>query len=260
MKKLMPVVFVGHGSPMNAIQETEFTKALSVFAGSIPKPKAIACISAHWETAGTFVTGSDNPGQIYDFYGFPQELYEIKYRPKGSVALAKETAGLLSGFGVKLSYIRGIDHGTWSVLKHMYPKCDIPVIQLSLDETKTEKEHYELAKGLADLRKQEVLILGSGNIVHNLSMIDRDQFAKKTTPWAIQFDRYVKNGLDSANDGLLINYTMHNENAAHSVPTNEHYLPMLYACALRSNGEKARYFYEGFQHSTISMRSFAFGV
>jgi len=256
MHKLMPAVFVGHGSPMNAIQKNDFTKAIAAFAVNIPRPKAILCVSAHWMTNGTRVTGSDNPEQIYDFYGFPQELYEVGYRPKGSAALAKETAKLCGDFKVSLDSEWGIDHGTWSFLKHMYPKCDIPVIQLSLDAVKSPKAHYELAKKLFGLRKEGVLILGSGNIVHNLSIIDWAQYSKKTPPWAFDFDKFVKDGLDSGNDDLLVNYAANNKSAAYAVATNEHYLPMLYACSLRREGETVSYFYEGFQHASISMRCF----
>jgi len=260
MNNLMPVVFVGHGSPMNAMQDNEFTKAINSFAKKIQKPKAILCISAHWVTNGIFVTGSESPKQIYDFYGFPKELYEIQYKPKGSIQLAKELVNLLIDFKVDLDLQWGIDHGTWSILKHMYPKCDIPVIQLSLDASKSEQEHYEISKKLFDLRKENVLIIGSGNIVHNLSMIDWGQFTKKTTSWALEFDEYVKNAIDSGNDDLLINYSENNPSAKYAVPTNEHYLPMLYIWSLRNKGEKVNYFYEGFQHSSISMRCFALGA
>jgi 4,5-DOPA dioxygenase extradiol len=260
MKNIMPAVFVGHGTPMNAAQDNGFTKTLSAFAGSIPKPKAVLCVSAHWVSDGTFVTGSENPEQIYDFYGFPQELYEIKYRPKGSVSLAKRTAELLGGLDAGLNSEWGTDHGAWSVLKHMYPECDIPVVQLSLNAAMSEEEHFKAAKHLSALRKEGVLILGSGNIVHNLSMIDWDQFAKKITPWALEFDSYVKRALDSGNDAQLINFAENDRNAGYAVPTNEHYLPMLYIAALRGKGEKLNYFYEGFQHSSLSMRCFAVGA
>jgi 4,5-DOPA dioxygenase extradiol len=229
----MPVVFAGHGSPMNAMQDNDFTKSLSVIAKKLPKPKAILCVSAHWVSEGTYVTGSAKPEQIYDFYGFPEELYKVKYRPEGSLALAKETAKLLKDYAAAPDTEWGIDHGTWSILKHMYPKCDVPVIQLSLNASMTEKD---------------------------LSMIDWAQFAEKTPAWAKDFDSFVKNAIDSANDSLLINYAENNPNAAYAVATNEHYLPMLYACALRGKGEKLEYFYEGFQHASISMRSFAIGV
>jgi 4,5-DOPA dioxygenase extradiol len=259
MQKLMPVVFVGHGSPMNAVADNDFTLVLNSFAKSISKPKAILCISAHWMTKGSFVTGAEDPKQIYDFYGFPKELYEVKYKPKGSLELAKQTAILLKSFNAELDTEWGIDHGTWSVLKHMYPKCDIPVIQLSLDGSKTEKENYEIAKKLFDLRKQGVLIMGSGNIVHNLSMIDWDISAKNTPDWARGFDKYIKNALDSVNDDLLINYA-ENADSEYAVPTNEHYLPMLYIAALRGKGEKVNYFFEGFQNDSLSMRCFAIGI
>jgi 4,5-DOPA dioxygenase extradiol len=256
MNKLMPVVFVGHGSPMNAMQDNEFTKALGQFARKIPKPEAIICVSAHWVTDGCFVTGSSTPEQIYDFFGFPKPLYEIKYRPKGSPSLAKQAAKLLSKYSVSLDTEWGTDHGTWSILKHMYPGCDIPVIQLSLNLALSEQQHYELAKGLFELRKQGVLIIGSGNIVHNLSMIDAGQFAQNTPSWALEFDEYVKNALDSGKDSLLVNYA-DNSSAAYAVPTNEHYLPLLYVCALRDKGEKVKYFFEGYQHSSLSMRCFS---
>jgi 4,5-DOPA dioxygenase extradiol len=259
MNKLMPVVFVGHGSPMNGVQDNEFTRALSAFAKSIARPKTILCVSAHWVTDGTFVTGSETPEQIYDFYGFPPELYSARYRPAGSVGLAKETVKLIGGTTARLNSEWGIDHGAWVVLKYMYPACDIPVVQLSLDAGMSPEEHFEMGKRLFDLRKEDVLILGSGNIVHNLSMIDWAQFAKKITPWALEFDRDVTNALDAGNDDLLINYEA-NRNASHAVPTNEHYLPLLYALALRATGEKPSYFYEGFQHSSISMRCLAYGA
>jgi len=260
MQELMPVVFVGHGSPMNAVQDNEFTRALGAFAKTIPRPKAVLCVSAHWMTDGIFLTGSAKPVQIYDFYGFPRELYEVIYSPEGSPTLAKEMLKLLSVFKAGLDTEWGIDHGAWSVLKHMYPESDIPVIQLSLDAERPEAGHYEMAKKLADLRQEGVLILGSGNIVHNLSMIGPDQFSKKVTPWAVEFDRYVKNALDSGDDGLLINYAENNPNADYAVPTNEHYLPLLYVCSLRKKGEKLNYFYEGFQHSSLSMRGFSIGA
>ncbi|MGA2089923.1 MAG: 4,5-DOPA dioxygenase extradiol [Endomicrobiales bacterium] len=259
MHNLMPVVFIGHGSPMNAIQNNAFTQSLSTYAGRIAKPKVILCISAHWMTNGTYITGSDNPEQIYDFYGFPQELYEVRYRPEGSKILAQQFIKILGDSTKGLDRSWGIDHGTWAVLKHMYPACDIPVIELSLDAAKSESEHYTMSKKLSGLRKEGVLIIGSGNIVHNLSRIDWAQFAEKTPQWAQEFDSYVKDALESGNDGALIDYAGKTSSAAYAVPTNEHYLPLLYTCALRGAGEKAHYFYEGFQHASISMRSFAFG-
>jgi len=254
---IMPVVFIGHGSPMNAIQDNDFTRSLDKLGKTLPKPKVILCVSAHWVSEGTFITGSENPEQIYDFDGFPDQLYKVKYRPKGSVAAAKEVEKLLAGVPAKLSTEWGTDHGTWSILRHMYPKCDIPVIQLSLDVGKPERWHYETAKRLLSLRKQGVLIIGSGNIVHNLSMIDWGQFSEKTPDWALEFDAETKKRLDTGDDEGLIDYAKKDARAAaYAVPTNEHYLPMLYAAALRQKGEKVSYFYEGFQHGSISMRSF----
>ncbi len=259
MKKRMPVIFIGHGSPMNALQDNAFTKTLHVVAQSMETPKAIVCISAHWQTNGTYITGSSEPEQIYDFYGFPQELYDIKYKPKGAPALAKETKRLLLGANAGLDMARGIDHGTWAVLKHLYPQCNVPVIQISLDAAKPSREHFAIGRLLSELRNEGVLIIGSGNIVHNLSMIDWAQFAKHSPGWALDFDRYVKDALNAGNDDKLIAYG-DNRSAAYAVATNEHYLPMLYACALRSKGEKLEYIHEGFQHASISMRSFVIGL
>lgn len=259
MNNRLPVVFVGHGSPMNAIQDNEFTKALAAFGGAHPKPKEILCVSAHWVTDGTFITGAEEPEQIYDFYGFPPELYAVSYRPRGARALAKETEKLLGGLTAGVDTERGIDHGTWSVLKHMYPAGDIPVFQVSLDAAKSAGEHHAMAHKLMPLRDEGVLIVASGNVVHNLSLIDWAQFAKKTPSWALEFDRFVADALETGDDTALIAYTEKNRHAAVAVPTDEHYLPLLYACALRAPGEKIRYIYEGFQHGSISMRSFVIG-
>lgn len=254
---VMPVVFVGHGSPMNVMENNDFTRSLAQLGKTLPRPKAILCISAHWVSKGTLITGAREPEQIYDFYGFPEEMYAVKYRPHGSPELAKKIETLLADVHAKADSSWGIDHGAWTVLKHMYPAADIPVLQLSLDGTKSERAHYEVGKKLQALRGEGVLIIGSGNVAHNLRMIDYDMYTATVAPWAVNFDAFVKDNLDAGNDEKLIDFAAHTgRNGQYAVPTNEHYLPMLYIAALRRPGEKVRYIYEGFQNGSISMRSF----
>jgi 4,5-DOPA dioxygenase extradiol len=253
----MPLLFVGHGSPMNITQRNDFTRSLRQAGEKLPKPRLILCISAHWVTAGTFVTGAAHPKQIYDFYGFPDELYDVVYNPNGSVKDANHVAGLGTSVPVTLDSRWGIDHGTWAVLKHLYPTHDIPVLQLSLDGNKDEAAHYMLASFLRPLRTEGVLIIGSGNIVHNLRLISWQQFGEEPFSWATRFDEQVKGALDRRDDNLLIRYDSQDREAGmNSVPTNEHYLPLLYVAALRGNKENIEYIHESFQHRSVSMRSF----
>ena len=257
MPDLMPLLFVGHGSPMNVIQQNEFTESLRQAGASLPKPRCILCVSAHWVTDGTFVTGAARPKQIYDFYGFPDELYEVTYRASGSPQDAERIARLGKNIPVSPNNGWGIDHGTWAVLRHLYPQADNPVIQLSLDNNKAEAEHYKLASFLQPLRSEGVLIIGSGNIVHNLRLISWQQFGEEPFPWARKFDEQVAAALGEGDDDLLIRYdSKDREIGAYSVPTNEHYLPLLYIAALRGNAETVEYIHEGFQHRSVSMRSF----
>ncbi len=253
----MPLLFIGHGSPMNVVQQNDFTRSLASLGPALPRPRCILCISAHWQTEGTFVTGSAHPKQIYDFYGFPDELYKIIYNPHGSVETANRIAALGRGARVALNTQWGIDHGTWAILKHIYPKHDIPVIQLSLDGTKDEEEHFSLASFLLPLRSEDVLIIGSGNIVHNLRIMSWQQFGEVPFGWAKTFDEQVKEALETKDDELLVRYDSQDREAGRlSVPTNEHYLPLLYVAALRQEGEKVEYIHEGIQHRSVSMRSF----
>ncbi len=257
MQDLMPLLFVGHGSPVNIAQKNDFTESLRQAAEKLPRPRLILCISAHWVTDGTFVTGAAHPKQIYDFYGFPDELYDVVYSPKGSVKDAHRIEAIGAKVPVSLDSRWGIDHGTWAVLKHLYPKQDIPVIQLSLDGNKNEEEHYDLASFLRPLRSEGVLIIGSGNIVHNLRLISWQQFGEEPFPWARIFDEQVQDALARRDDDLLIRYdSKDRESGMNSVPTNEHYLPLLYVAALRREKEKIEYIHESFQHRSVSMRSF----
>jgi 4,5-DOPA dioxygenase extradiol len=257
MPDLMPLIFIGHGSPMNVVQQNDFTRSLASLGVRLPRPRLILVISAHWETEGTFVTGAAHPKQIYDFYGFPDELYEIIYSPEGSTADANRIASLGKGIPVTLNTQWGIDHGSWAILKHIYPRHDIPVIQLSLDGTKDEAAHFKLASVLLPLRSEGVLIIGSGNIVHNLRLISWQQFGEAPFAWARKFDEQVKYALDQRDNDLLVRYdSKDGETGRYAVPTNEHYLPLLYIAALRRESETIEYIHEGFQHRSISMRSF----
>ena len=257
MKK-NPVLFLGHGSPMNIILESEYTNSLVQLAQSLPKPKAILVVSAHWLTKGTFLTSSSMPETIYDFYGFPQELYEIRYPCPGAADEIAAAATVFKNASIRYDDQRGIDHAAWSVLKHMYPKADIPVIEMSLDHEKTPQEHYELARQLAPLREQGFLIIGSGNLVHNLRVIDWDMDVQPFD-WAVNFDSMVKKCLVEKNHKPLIEYEKAGKDALLSIPTSEHYLPMLYAAALQNDDDDLTFTYEGFQNASISMRCFSIG-
>jgi 4,5-DOPA dioxygenase extradiol len=248
----MPVLFVGHGNPMNAIEDNEFSRAWGSAAKALPKPKAILCISAHWETEGAFVTASPRPELIYDFYGFPDALYEKKYPVPGSSELAQAVVNAVQSVSVKPDHERGIDHGAWSVLCRMYPKADIPVVQLSLDAAKPPQFHYELGKELKALREQGVLIIGSGNLVHNLGRISWDD---KAFDWAIEFDARMKELIQSRDHRAIINYKELGASARLAVPTNEHFLPLLYVLALQEKDESVSFFAEKVTLGSISMRS-----
>jgi 4,5-DOPA dioxygenase extradiol len=260
----MPVLFVGHGSPMNIILENSYTRSLAKTAREIPKPKAILVISAHWLTNGTFVTCVEKPKTIYDFYGFPEELYQLNYPSPGSLENAQLTIKMGKSAQIKCGNW-GLDHAAWAVLKHMYPNADVPVFELSLDYSpyndwnpKSMEYHYNLGSELAPLREKGVLIIGSGNIVHNLGIIDFDIDAKPFE-WAVKFDEQVKQCLVSGNHKALINYLKLGKEANYAVPTQDHYLPMIYSIGLQNKGEKLKFIHEGFQHGSVSMRAFQIG-
>jgi 4,5-DOPA dioxygenase extradiol len=252
----MPVLFVGHGSPMNAIEDNEFSRAWKLAAKAIETPKAILCVSAHWETNGTKVTAMPKPKTIHDFYGFPKELFDKEYPAPGSPELAKHTSQLVHKTNVALDMEWGLDHGTWSVLAPMFPKADIPVFQLSLDRTKPPSYHYELSNELAALRDRGVLIIGSGNIVHNLGMM---QWKDEPYDWATEFDQKVKTLILQRDHASLVAYQNLGKAAQLSIPTNEHYLPMLYTLGLREKDDDLSFFAEKATMGSISMRSFRIG-
>lgn len=255
----MPVLFVGHGNPMNAIEENRFTAAWRDAAAHLPVPSAILCISAHWETEGTYVTAMPRPKTIHDFYGFPEELYRVQYPAPGSAELAEKVCGMVRSTAVELDSGRawGLDHGAWVVLKRMYPDADVPVIQFSLDRSRPPSFHYGLARELLPLREQGVLIIGSGNIVHNLRRLQWDAVAP--FPWATDFDRLSEEMILSGRHEELVDYPALGEAASLSIPTNEHFLPLLYALALQQPGEKVEFFAEGMVYGSISMRSLRIG-
>lgn len=251
----MPVLFVGHGSPMNAISSNRFTSDMKKIALSIPVPRAILVISAHWLTRGTRITSGPEPEQIYDFYGFPEELYKIVYRPPGSPETAALICDLAEGITVDPDEERGIDHAAWAVLNHIFPGADIPVLELSLDMNISPEVHYKTGYALSELRENGILIIGSGNIVHNLVIMDYYEGAEPYA-WAVEFDEKIKRFLLEDNHSDLIEYDKMGKIAKYAVPTNEHYIPMLYAAALKQKGESVEFFHESIQHGSISMRSF----
>lgn len=254
---MMPVLFVGHGNPMNAVEETPFAAAWREEAGRFPKPKAILCVSAHWETNGTQVTAMERPRTIHDFYGFPEELYQVQYPAPGSLELAERVRELAGTQEVTADESWGLDHGTWSVVRRMYPAADIPLVQLSLDRVRSPREHVALARALRQLRGEGVLILGSGNLVHNLPLM---RWGNETPyPWAEEFDKLAAELIMSGDLDSLADYTGLRESARLSIPTNEHYLPLLYALALRLPDEPISFFAEGIVLGSVSMRSFRIG-
>jgi 4,5-DOPA dioxygenase extradiol len=253
----MPVLFIGHGSPINAVSDNAFTRTLAETGKKFleNKPRAILVVSAHWQTKGTYVNVSQKPITIYDFGGFPEELYRIKYPSPGSPEFAKESIKLIKSTEVNEDFEWGLDHGAWTILKHLFPNADIPVFELSLDYFKSPTEHFNLAKELSELRNKGVLIIGSGSIVHNLRRISFENDAKPFE-WAIEFDEKVKKLIFSRDYKSLINYNQFGQSANLSIPTNEHYLPMLYSLGLAQNNEDIKFIYEEIQNSSISMRCF----
>jgi 4,5-DOPA dioxygenase extradiol len=251
----MPVLFVGHGSPMNAIEDNEFSRVWAELGQALPRPQAILCVSAHWETRGAHVTAMANPRTIYDFYGFPEALYQQKYAAPGSPELARlvqETAPVPVG----LDQSWGLDHGAWSVLSKMFPKADIPVVQLSLDATQPSAYHYELGRALRPLRQRGVMIIGSGNAVHNLRLVCWED---RAADWAVEFDATVQRLIRSGDHQALVDYGKLGRSAALSIPTNEHYLPLLYVLGLKDEGEALSFFAERVTCCSLSMRSLRIG-
>lgn len=253
----MPLLFLGHGSPMNAISDNKFVKNFKKLSSEIPKPKAIICISAHWETKGTYITAMKQPKTIHDFGGFPKALYEVQYPAPGNPDLAKETQNLITKSNAQLDYNWGLDHGSWTVIKHIYPKANIPVIQLSLDYTKPAQYHYELAKELAKLREKGVLIIGSGNMVHNLGLVAWNKLKEEQYgyDWAIEANEKMKGYILNDNHSALINYKNQGKAFQLSIPTPEHYLPLMYVLGLKESKDKITIFNDNVIGGSLNMMS-----
>ncbi|AWA30532.1 4,5-DOPA dioxygenase extradiol [Flavobacterium magnum] len=256
-----PVLFIGHGSPMNGIEHNAFSESWAKMGRDIPNPKAVLVISAHWLTRGTHITAMPNPRTIHDFGGFPKELFEVQYPAPGEPALAEATKTLIAMTDIGLDHDWGLDHGTWTVVRHMYPDADIPVLQLSIDYARPAGYHFELAKQLASLRNKGVLIIGSGNMVHNLRMVAWD---KLTEPeygfdWALEMNSVFKEKIRNGEASALVNYEKLHAAAKLAIPTPDHYYPLLYAMALQQNGDDIRFFNDKAVGGSLTMTSVKWG-
>jgi 4,5-DOPA dioxygenase extradiol len=252
MSQRMPALFMGHGSPMNAIEDTEFSRAWAEAAASLPRPEAVLCVSAHWETEGAAVTAMEMPRTIHDFYGFPPELFAVRYPAPGSPKLVSAVRSAVSGAKIALDQEWGLDHGTWSVLRRMYPQADVPVVQLSLDRSREMRFHFEVGRQLAPLRDQGYLLVGSGNIVHNLRVVDFS--AVGGYDWAVEFDERVASLIVAEDYDPLVDYQKLGKPAFLSVNSAEHYKPLLSILGMRERGEAVSFFAEGMLAGSLSMR------
>ena len=257
----MPALFLGHGSPMNAIEENEFVRGFRNIASTIPKPNAILCISAHWETRGTFVTAMEHPQTIHDFGGFPEQLYQVQYPALGNPALAQQTKELVHSTTVELDYKWGLDHGAWSVIKHLYPAADVPVIQMSLDRRISAEQHYNLARELRSLRNKGVLIIGSGNMVHNLGRVAWEKLNQPEYgyDWALEARAKMTQCILDGNHKDLINYQSQGKAFDLAIPTPEHYFPLLYTLALQDRNEHLSLFNDKAIGGSLTMTSVKIG-
>ncbi len=252
----MPMIFVGHGSPMNAIEDNQYTRGWREMAAKLPKPEAIISISAHWYTNGTKIINEQKPKTIYDMYGFPKELYEISYNTPGNPKLAENVKSLISKPSV-FDNSWGIDHGTWSVLVHMYPERDIPLIQISIDAAAPPEEHYRIGKELKALRHQGVLLFGTGNIVHNLGILDWGM-EDKGFDWAYEFDDYIQENIENRKPENVINYLSFGKSAKLSVPTPDHFYPILYILGASDEEDRLSIYNKGCMVGSLSMTSYLF--
>jgi len=260
-EKLQPVFFIGHGSPINGIEQNIFSKKWQEIGKTIDLPCAVLVVSAHWLTTGTLVTAMSEPKTIHDFGGFPKELFDVQYPAPGSPFLAEETAKLITSTNVGLDHDWGLDHGTWSIVRHMFPDANVPVLQLSIDYNKPAAYHYNLAKELYDLRKRGVLVIGSGNMIHNLRMIDWNNMAEPGFgfDWAKSLNETFKKRILSKDHKDLIEYDRLGEAASLAIPTPDHYYPMLYALALMNNKDDVSIFNDEYVGGSLSMTSFRLG-
>lgn len=258
---LMPVLFVGHGSPMNGIEDNQFSQTWASMAKQIPVPKAVLVVSAHWFTKGTHITGMDFPPTIHDFGGFPRALYEVQYPAPGNPQLAKDTAHMIHSANVDLAHDWGLDHGAWTIIRHMYPLANIPVLQLSIDYTKDAKYHYQLAKEIYDLRKKGVLIIGSGNMVHNLRMVAWDKLDEPEYgyDWAVDINNTFKALIVNGSHDQLIDYKNLGREALLAIPTPDHYLPLIYSLGLKGKNDTVSFFNDKAVGGSLTMTSVKIG-
>jgi 4,5-DOPA dioxygenase extradiol len=259
MPELMPAIFFGHGNPMNAIEQNEYTRKWNAIGARIARPRAILCISAHWYVPGAAVTVSTAPRTIHDFGGFPRPLYEVQYPAPGDPELARRVQQLLAPLPVVLDERWGLDHGTWSVLCHVYPNADIPIVQLSIDETQPAAFHYDIGQRLAPLREEGVLIVGSGNLVHNLHTYAWGKHLPEPYDWAVRFEERAREILLSGEYGPLVHYEKLGREAMLSVPTPDHYLPLLYVLGAGSGRDRVDFPVEGVDGGSISMLAVEIG-
>ena len=257
LEKKMPVLFIGHGSPMNGIQDNEFSSRWSKMAQEIPVPKAVLVVSAHWLSSGTRITAMNFPQTIHDFGGFPRELFEVQYPAPGDPVIAAETRKMVKMASIEEDHDWGLDHGTWTVVRHMYPQANIPVLQLSIDRNKPPKYHFELAKELAALRKKGVLIIGSGNMVHNLGMLAWDKIDHPGFgyDWALEINERFKKHIFEGDFNRLINFSSLGPESRLAIPTPEHYIPLLYTLGLKNELEEVSFFNDRAVAGSLTMTS-----
>jgi 4,5-DOPA dioxygenase extradiol len=257
----LPALFIGHGSPMNGILDNEFSRQWAKMANEIPRPKAVLVVSAHWLTRGTFITAMENPKTIHDFGGFPKELFEVEYPAPGSPALAKETSDLVVSTNIEPDHEWGLDHGTWTVVRHMYPEADIPILQLSIDYYQSPDFHYRLGKDLQELRRRGVLVIGSGNMVHNLRMVAWDKLNEPEFgfDWALEMNSLFKSKIESKNHRDLINYRSLGQAGKLAIPTPDHYFPLLYLLGIQGKKEEVSFFNDKAVGGSLTMTSVKFG-
>jgi 4,5-DOPA dioxygenase extradiol len=255
----MPVLFVGHGNPMNALEHNRYSEAWRALAASLPRPRAILSVSAHWYTPGVRVTAEERPRTIHDFGGFPRKLFEVSYPAPGSPELARRIRDLLTPAEVALDERWGLDHGTWSVLVHVFPQAEVPVVQLGIDETLSAQEHFALARRLRPLREEGVLVLGSGDVVHNLHTYAWGRHPLEPYDWAVRFESRIRQALEARDFGAVVAYEQMGRDAALAAPTPDHFLPLLYVTAQADPDEPITYPVEGFDGGSVSMLAIRFG-
>lgn len=257
----LPVLFIGHGSPMNGIEDNEFSRTWGAMGQQITRPKAVLVISAHWLTRGTHITAMEAPKTIHDFGGFPQALFDVQYPAKGDPELAAAASKLITSTHVGLDHDWGLDHGTWTVVRHMYPDANIPVLQLSIDYGRPPQYHYDLAKQLASLRKKGVLIIGSGNMIHNLRMVDWHKLNEPNYgfDWAVEMNTIFKQKISDGNHADLINYEKLNKAATLAIPTPDHYYPLLYTLGLQDGTDSIGFFNDKLVGGSLNMTSVKIG-